>query len=109
MKVLVVGAGAAAGLAAGFEIQNAGHEVVVLEARDRIGGRVWSDRRDGEQSVDLGAAWIHGVNGNPAHELAQQQGLTLTPTDYDNLVLRQDEASNLAEYSDSIVINRIDK
>lgn len=87
LNVLVIGAGAA-GLAAGFEIQNAGHNVTVLEARDRIGGRVWSDRRDNQQSVDLGAAWIHGINGNPAHELAQQQGLELTPTDYDNMVIK---------------------
>lgn len=89
LKVIVIGAGAA-GLTAGFEIQKAGHEVIVLEARDRIGGRVWSDRRDGQQSVDLGAAWIHGINGNPAHELAQQQGLQLSVTDYDNMTVRSD-------------------
>lgn len=88
-RVIIVGAGSA-GLSAGFELHNAGLDVVVLEARDRIGGRVWSDRRDNQQSVDLGAAWIHGISGNPVHDLAQQQGLELTPTDYDNGVLKND-------------------
>ena len=88
-RVIIIGAGAA-GLSAGFELQNAGLDVVVLEARDRMGGRVWSDRRDNQQSVDLGAAWIHGISGNPVHDLAQQQGLELTPTDYDNGVLKND-------------------
>lgn len=106
LNVLVIGAGAA-GLAAGYEVQNAGHNVIVLEARDRIGGRVWSDRRDNEQSVDLGAAWIHGINGNPAQELAQQQGLETTPTDYDNLVLKQDPNASQLTTSELVTIINI--
>ena len=64
MKVLVVGAGLS-GLVAATEMQSAGHEVVVLEARDRVGGRVFTLREgfaDG-QFADVGAEIIyHGQN-----------------------------------------------
>lgn len=83
-KIVIIGAGAA-GIAAASELQSPNKEVVILEARDRIGGRVWSDRRKDNRSVDLGGAWIHGIEGNPIHSLAQQQGLSLSVTDYDNL------------------------
>ena len=58
--IIVIGAGAA-GLAAARELTRAGREVVVLEARDRIGGRVFTHR---EQSspvpIELGAEFVHG-------------------------------------------------
>jgi monoamine oxidase len=60
MKLIVVGAGLA-GLVAAHEVQKAGHEVVVLEARDRVGGRVLTVReglRDG-QYADVGAEMIY--------------------------------------------------
>src|SRR5690349_25132576 len=56
---LVVGAGAA-GLAAASGLADAGRRVVVLEARDRIGGRVWTDRSFGPIPVERGAEFIHG-------------------------------------------------
>src|SRR5690349_23388437 len=65
-RVVVVGAGMA-GLAAARALTDRGVEVVVLEARNRIGGRV--ETRNG---VDLGAHWIHGTEGNPLTNLARQ-------------------------------------
>lgn len=58
--VIVIGAGAA-GLAAAAELARAGKSVLVLEARDRIGGRVWTRRARGlAVPVELGAEFIHG-------------------------------------------------
>src|SRR3954469_13527694 len=57
--VLVIGAGAA-GLSAARTLADAGRSVIVLEARDRIGGRVWTDHTFGPIPVERGAEFIHG-------------------------------------------------
>jgi monoamine oxidase len=58
-QTLIIGAGTA-GLAAGRMLQDAGQQVVVLEARDRIGGRVWTDRSFVGEPIENGAEFIHG-------------------------------------------------
>ncbi|GAA2394686.1 hypothetical protein Cme02nite_54650 [Catellatospora methionotrophica] len=65
--VLVIGAGIA-GLAAATALRGLGHTVTVLEARERVGGRIWTDA----EGVDLGAHWIHGTDGNPITELVER-------------------------------------
>ena len=83
-RVVIVGAGIA-GLAAATALRDMGlRDVVVLEARDRIGGRIWTNRIGGGIPVDLGASWIHGVEGNPITAIAADNGIDTTPTDYDN-------------------------
>ena len=60
VDVLIIGAGAA-GLAAAAELARAGKSALVLEARDRIGGRIWSLDVPGlPVPVELGAEFIHG-------------------------------------------------
>lgn len=82
--VVIVGAGAA-GLAAATELQASGFDdVVLLEARDRIGGRIWTDTIGGDIPIDLGASWIHGVDGNPISAIARENDIATHPTDYDN-------------------------
>nr|WP_241524302.1 NAD(P)/FAD-dependent oxidoreductase [Mycobacterium paraense] len=78
--VLVVGAGMA-GLAAARILADAGWPVRVIEARDRIGGRVHTDR-DWGVPLEMGASWIHGTTDNPLMELARQARAQLAPTDY---------------------------
>ena len=78
-SVAVIGAGVS-GLAAAFWLSEEGYDVTVLEARNRIGGRVWTDRRLGVP-LDLGASWIHGTDGNPLTDLAQAQGVRTVATD----------------------------
>jgi monoamine oxidase len=74
LKVVVVGAGMA-GLTAAARLAEAGAEVIVLEARDRIGGRIFTDRSLGVP-VEHGANFIHGFNGNPVADLSTEAGAT---------------------------------
>jgi monoamine oxidase len=57
--VLVLGAGVA-GLKAARDLHDGGRTVVVLEARDRVGGRVWTDRSLADHPVEFGAEFVHG-------------------------------------------------
>lgn len=93
-RAIVVGAGLA-GLAAARRLTERGVEVIVLEARDRIGGRVHSVTRGGA-TYDMGASWIHGLTGNPMTALTDELGLARAPTDYE---ARQDFAADGRELS----------
>ncbi|MFJ4163943.1 flavin monoamine oxidase family protein [Microbacterium sp. NPDC089698] len=73
IDTLVVGAGIS-GITAARLLHDAGQRVVVLEARNRIGGRMWTDREAGFP-VDRGASWIHGLTGNPLTALVESLGI----------------------------------
>jgi polyamine oxidase len=85
-SAVAVGAGAA-GLAAAHQLAVSGVDVRVLEARDRVGGRVWTDSSLGVP-VDLGASWIHGVSGNPLTSLANDIDAPRVHTDYEKGLLK---------------------
>ena len=63
-RVIVIGAGAA-GLAAAVNLDEEGFDVVVVEARERIGGRIDTARPGGWAiPIERGAAWVHDAEGN---------------------------------------------
>ena len=77
--VIVIGAGAA-GLSAARVLHHAGRKVVVLEGRDRIGGRL-NTIEVGDGIADEGGNWIHGVPANAVYHLAIEAGLDVERDD----------------------------
>ncbi|KAI8659065.1 Amine oxidase [Fusarium sp. Ph1] len=76
VDVVIIGAGLA-GLTAASELHSAGLTVVVLEARDRVGGKTWSQPlsdKCGSGTIDVGAAWINDTNQSKVYALAKRFG-----------------------------------
>lgn len=73
--VVVIGAGVA-GLITARELNRAGVRSVVLEARDRIGGRTWTDHRLG-RDLEMGGTWLHWVQPHVWSEVTRY-GLAVT-------------------------------
>jgi monoamine oxidase len=76
--VCVVGAGLA-GLTAALRLSQAGRSVVVLEARDRVGGRVWTQTASSGVPVDMGGCFV-GPHHERMHALAKEMGVSTFPT-----------------------------
>ena len=76
IDVVVIGAGAG-GVAAARAL-TVRHSVVVLEARERIGGRAWTYRY-GDIGLDLGATWLHSADENEWGALASPLGFKVDP------------------------------
>jgi monoamine oxidase len=72
---IIVGAGVA-GLAAARRLLDAGRRVRVLEARDRRGGRAWTDQGALGVPFDLGCHWMHGAATNPFLPIAERERFT---------------------------------
>ena len=75
--VLVIGAGIA-GLTVANALAHAAGDCVVLEARNRIGGRLYTGDLGGSP-VDFGGSWIHHPEGNPLRRLARLDGIECRP------------------------------
>jgi monoamine oxidase len=106
-QVVIIGAGLS-GLAAARDLQQNQYDVVVIEARDRIGGRVWTSEKWADAVLDLGASWIHGVEDNPLTALADQAGATRVVTDYDNAITYTTSGRPLSN-SERVRLKRIDR
>ncbi|MCH8568843.1 MAG: FAD-dependent oxidoreductase [Balneolales bacterium] len=94
-EVLIIGAGIS-GLAAARMLENNGCKTVILEAQNRIGGRIQTDLSLGVP-LDLGAGWIHGKGKNPLHRLAKEFGLRRFETDYENITRFDEDGRKLTD------------
>ena len=77
-EVCVVGAGYA-GLTAAYRLAQRGTSVVVLEARDRVGGRIWTQHLEDGSVIDRGGAWL-APNHTAISGLAAELGVTTYKT-----------------------------
>jgi len=75
VDAIIIGSGMA-GLAAAAELTRRNWRVVVLEARDRVGGRTLADEESFEVPFDHGAAWLHTAAENPLTPIAAARGFT---------------------------------
>jgi len=72
---IVVGGGAAS-IAAARTLHDAGRDVLIVEAKDRLGGRAHSISF-GDIGIDLGCGWLHSAKRNPFTTLADAQGFSV--------------------------------
>jgi len=100
-KTVVVIGGGISGLAAAKKLKEKGFTVIILEAQEKVGGRMRTDRSLGV-AFDEGASWIHGSNGNPITNLASQSGATTYLTSDDSVEVFD---TNGTEYSDTVLTN----
>jgi monoamine oxidase len=71
VDVAIIGAGAA-GLGAAHALANSGLSTIVLEARDRVGGRAHTIMAAPDITFDLGCGWLHSADKNSFVNIAQQ-------------------------------------
>jgi monoamine oxidase len=79
VDVAIIGAGAA-GLGAARALENSGLSVIVLEARNRIGGRAHTIMASPDITFDLGCGWLHSADKNSFVEIAQQLNFEIDKT-----------------------------
>lgn len=76
VDVAIIGAGAA-GLGAAHALKDTGLSAIVLEARDRLGGRAWTVQASPEVTFDVGCGWLHSADKNSFVAIAKRLGFEI--------------------------------
>ena len=98
-KILIIGAGMA-GVAAGKKLYDSGYtNFQIIEATDRIGGRVRNVPL-GKSQVEIGAMWIYGKGSNPVYTLAQKYNLSFTEEFLDEWTVINDKGEDVTDAAD---------
>ncbi len=79
VDIAIIGAGAA-GLGAAHALQNSGLSTIVLEARDRVGGRAHTIMAAPDVTFDLGCGWLHSADKNSFVGIAERLGFEVDKT-----------------------------
>ncbi len=95
-KIIILGAGISGIACARALIERGYLNITILEARNRVGGRINSLSYKGS-ALDLGAAWIHGYKNNPITSIAKKLNLGLFPTDDNSVMALQEGIGALPE------------
>lgn len=85
----IVGAGFA-GLRCADILLRHGFRVTIIEARNRLGGRIHQERLPNGHFVDMGANWIHGTEDNPMLDMAKETNTAVEGFDYPTLIIDED-------------------
>ncbi|MFD9467096.1 FAD-dependent oxidoreductase [Streptomyces sp. NPDC060027] len=95
--IVIIGSGFS-GLGCARALVDEDYQVTVLEGRDRIGGRIWTQHIAGVPA-EMGASWIHGSSGNVMTRILKEIGDPSYTFDYDNVTGEDDQAMReLARY-----------
>lgn len=97
VDVAIIGAGAA-GISAARFLRDQRRSVAVLEASDRIGGRVHTDTSIFDVPYDMGAHWIHAAHGLTLLDLARQNGFDPYPANTDETLMIHGREATPVEY-----------